>query len=67
MESDRCLQQGGQIRRLARGGPLQPCRLSETIRETLDQSAVMFGGVGKPGPEGQGAMKFVPLDPDPAL
>ena len=67
MKPDRCLQQGGQIRRLWRGDPLQPRSLSETIRKNPDQSVVVFGCVSKPGPEGQWAMNFVLLDPYPAL
>lgn len=67
MKPDRCLQQASQIRRLWKGVPLQLRSLSESIRKNPDQSAVIFGGVGKPGPSGQRAMKFVPFDPDPAL
>ena len=44
------LQPGGQMRRRWKGGPLQPRSLSESIRKNSDQSAVIFGGVGKPGP-----------------
>ena len=38
------MQQGGQIRRLRKGGPLQPRSLRESIRENPDQSIVNRAG-----------------------
>ena len=67
MEPDRCLEQGGQIRWLWRGGPLQARSLRESLRKNADHSAVIFGGVGKSGPQGQWALNVVLLDSDPAL
>ena len=59
MKPDRCPQQGGQIGLSGGGGPPQPGSFGKPIRERPDQPVVVFGGTGKPDPEGQRATASV--------
>ncbi len=55
MKPGRGPQQGGQIRLSGGGGRPQPGSFAKPIRKYPDQPVVVFGGAGRPDPEGQRA------------